>query len=192
MTSQFARLSDGFVVVDLSPHLNNTGTSLPTIVVEDGIDGMGRTLPTEELASMAPMIHPITGWGRGVPDNVVCDEQVVAVSAPAPVSGWSVIGATRCGPMQDTFTAVDSTGHRTAVLVGLSDLVSFRPAFSDTEAAVFSRLRGAQDVPRRTRLWRSNHGFDPAVNLREIEFPLNPDMHVFALVLWPVSSGGVA
>lgn len=190
MSTPVRYAADGFVVVDLSPYLNNVGTSLPGTMIEGGIDGMNRTLPTEEMGPIAAMTRPIVGWGRGSPDNVMCDEQLITLPTPVAASGWSIVGVARGGPMRDTFTVVDHFGLRITLPVGLSDMVSRVPAFDDTEAVVFSGMRGNASPPRPVRLWRADHAFEGTVHVRQIELPLNPDMHVFAIVLQP-SSGGI-
>jgi hypothetical protein len=176
-------------VADLSPHLNNVGTSLPAVDVGGGFDGMGRTFPNEEMAPLVALLgRPIAGWGRGAPDNVTCEEQVVELGTPVPAAGLVVVGFSDGGSMQDAFLAFDAAGRSVAVQVGLTDGFGKWPAFSNTVAVAFSHLRiGGRDTPYATpKLWRADVASGTPLECRSIVLPFNPAMHVFALAVRPV------
>jgi hypothetical protein len=174
------------VVLDLAPHRNSVGSTLPGVTESFGLDWHGRTLPAEELVALAPLMGaPIAGWGRGGPDNVECDGQTVSLPYPLSLDSWSVIGACFGGSMYDTFSVVDAGGRRTPVRVGLTDLYGQRAEFGNVAHLAMTHLHvdGADVRLVRPRLWRARHRFAAPVDCRQIVLPINPGMHVFAFVL---------
>jgi hypothetical protein len=176
----------GLTLLDLAPVRNSAASTWPDITDTAGLDGLGRSLPAEELIGLAPLFgEPVARFGRGGADNLACEGQSIGLRRALVLTGWSVVGACLDGSMQDTFVLVDGAGGEFPVEVGLTDFYGQRAAFDDVEELRFSHLHvnGRSVTTARPRLWRARSRFDEPVVCRAVVVPLNPGMHVFAIVV---------
>ncbi|MFF2409964.1 hypothetical protein [Streptomyces sp. NPDC058092] len=180
--------------VDLAPHLDNAGCSLPGIDVGGGFDGLGRALPAEEMHCLEDReVRRPPGWGRGAPDNVACDGQRVMMPDPVTALGVRLLGACSGGSLLDEIV-LEGCGpdqeKSVAVRVGLSDFLAIRPRFDEQESAVCSLLRehGKDVYGPRPRLWTGGADLEKGVTCRSLRLPINPQIHIFRL--WIVIGSG--
>lgn len=178
--------------VDLAPHRNNAAFLSAGSAPGDGFDGFGRAYPAEELGAAAALLGLPADLGRGVPDNITCEGQVLILELPVRAGGIQVVGAGSGGTVSETLRlhpdAGDSQESALDARVELSDFLSRRPVFDDQ---CFAHSRYLYDVGARPehgaepRLWSSTVRFPEPVSCARITLPVNPDLHVVGLWLLP-------
>ncbi|MFD7080718.1 hypothetical protein [Streptomyces sp. NPDC059918] len=182
----------GALRVDLAPHRNNAAFLAAGTAPGDGFDGFGRAYPAEELGAVAALLDMPADLGRGVPDNIACEGQVLTLDFPVRAGGIQVVGAGSGGTVSETVRlhadAGGAPGTAVDARVELSDFLSRRPVFDDR---CFAHSRYLYDVGARPehgaepRLWASTVRFPEPVHCVRVTLPVNPDLHVMGLWLLP-------
>ncbi|MGD3112979.1 hypothetical protein [Streptomyces sp. YGL11-2] len=169
------------IAAQIQRHRNNTACSVPGVVEAEGFDGFGRTCPSSMLDGLTGTLGLPSVLGHGVADNIACEGQIITFDHPVATCGLHVVGAGSGGAVNEVFRLGE-----TEVRVGLSDFLSPRSVFNDTLYARSPFLRdigGRDEYGAHPSLWLSVVRLPQHVTCQEIELPVNPDLHVFALWL---------
>ena len=195
-TSPHAHPAQRYVMVDLTPHLNNDGTSHPAGVPHGDLSGEGMAFPWEALPASGEIVtlHGIpfqfTDTLSGAANNVCLEGQTLTVPAGA-YAAVHVLGASVGGSFEEPLELECASGARETVQLRLTTCRPAwgRPLYGEADAVRFPEMHfpaGETHVASdgdNCCLWLQTAQVitrDPVV---AIQLGDNDCMHVFALTL---------
>ncbi|MGD3112015.1 hypothetical protein [Streptomyces sp. YGL11-2] len=177
--------------LNLAPYRNNAAFLAVDATPGDGFDGFGRACPAEQIAGAAAVLGLPDDFGHGIPDNIACEGQVLALDSPLLVSGIEVVGAGSGGAVSESlFLAPGDDSSAIGAQVELSDFLSRRPVFDDTcfaHSSFLYDIGGRAEHGAEPRLWRSSTWLTDPARCQELILPVNPDLHIMGIWLIPAA-----
>lgn len=198
MTVPAAKLSGGAraVAIDLSRHLDNTGSTWA-----DNLDGGAfniwcNTFPAEELppdglVEVGGIPFRLAGRTRGRPDNLRCGRQLLAV--PPGRYDWIHVLAAAERRTEDLLLLHYATGAVDPEWIRISDFwPETPPRFDETPALRFSRMHYPRHVQHNMLpvIWNQRVPVPRQQDLAGIRLPDNPAIHLFAVTCVPAVTEG--
>ncbi|MCL6450202.1 MAG: hypothetical protein K6T75_02785 [Acetobacteraceae bacterium] len=185
-----------FTMVDLSPHFNNKGLTLPENREEGDLRGLGDSLPAEDLPPAGvfencgvPFLMPDARWPR---DNLELEGQEL----PLPRGRWArahFLGTSDLASFEAEVAVVYAGGPPEPKRLGFSAFNSVAaPVYGERPGPTARRLRTRyKDTPMDLRLWHQTLELDASRELLALRFEDLPVLHVFAITLeGPGEDGG--
>lgn len=186
----------GFSLVNLSTHVNNTGIAGPDAASGGGLDGEGMAFPSEVMPPRGALVA-VGGvpflWPESaarVADNVILEGQRIQVP-PGRYRALHVLGVSEGGSFEETLILHHGPGGLEEVDLGLTDCRPHwgRLKFGEQVAVRFKEMRFPPGDTHTSNggefcgLWKQTLAVDDAGELVAVQLPDNPCMHVFAMTL---------
>ncbi|MFC8140821.1 hypothetical protein ACFUKV_03475 [Streptomyces paradoxus] len=180
--------------IDLSPHLDNVGTSTATATAVGRFNVWGNSFAAEELPApgtavlvdAVPFTMPPVGTSE--PDNVRCAGQYIEVSAEPGLIDWIHLLAAGERRVEDEFALHFADGTVDFESVRVSDFWAAPPAFGEVrafETLMHYPIHTQFGVP--ATLWSQRVPVSRRAPLAGIGLPHNVALHVFAVTLQPAA-----
>lgn len=184
-----------YLLLDLSPHFNNDGISSDTDRTDGDFTGLGNTYPEEDLPASNSVlecdgvIFRFPDKRDGLDNNVSLEGQIIAVPKHQ-YDGLFFLGASSGYSAEDTIRFGFADGRYEDAFLGLSSWrLCHNLKYGEQVAVKCSGYHFPSQHVYTERIdvdygiWMQYIPIGNDSHLTHIEFPDNPDLHIFAITL---------